>query len=80
MNKLAQILLVMDLKMPVMDSYEATRQIRKFLPDLPIIVQTAYSSKIDKDKALAHGCTDFIIKPFKNEQLISKIKEHINKS
>jgi CheY-like chemotaxis protein len=71
---------LMDIKMPYMDGYEATKQIRRFLPDLPIIVQTAYSTDIDKDNAYASGCTDFISKPFKYQLLISKVKEQIEKT
>ena len=72
-------LVLMDIKMPIMDGYEATKQIRQFLPNLPIIAQTAYSTDLDKNKALACGCTDFISKPIKKEDLIVKIKEQLNK-
>ncbi len=71
---------LMDIKMPLMDGYEATRQIKGFRPNLPIIAQTAYSTEADKNKALACGCSDFISKPIKKNILISKIKEQISKS
>jgi PAS domain S-box-containing protein len=67
-------MVLMDIKMPVMDGYEATMQIRDFMPDLPIIAQTAYTTDADKNRALACGCSDFISKPFKREVLIAKIK------
>jgi hypothetical protein len=70
-------LVLMDLKMPVMDGYEATKQIREFLPDLPIIAQTAYITDIDKNKAFEYGCNDFISKPFSEELLISKIYKQL---
>jgi PAS domain S-box-containing protein len=70
---------LMDIKMPVMDGYEATKQIRKFLPDIPIIAQTAYATAIDKSKAMACGCTDFISKPFRKGLLVSKVKEQLYK-
>lgn len=73
-------LVLMDIKMPVMDGYEATRQIKGFMPNLPIIAQTAYSTDIDKNKALACGCNDFISKPYKKEFLICKIKEQLFKN
>jgi PAS domain S-box-containing protein len=73
-------LVLMDIKMPVMDGYEATKQIREFMPDLPIIAQTAYTTDIDKNKAFACGCTDFISKPIKQELLISTIKELLKKT
>ncbi len=72
-------LVLMDLKMPEMDGYEATKRIRKFKPDLPIIAQTAYSTDADKNKALACGCSDFIIKPLDEELLLSKIQKQLYK-
>ncbi len=68
---------LMDIKMPVMDGYEATKQIREFMPTVPIIAQTAYASSSDKSRALACGCTDFISKPFRKELFLSKVKEHL---
>lgn len=66
-------LVLMDIKMPVMDGYEATKQIRSFMPALPIIAQTAYTSEVDRNKALVCGCNDFISKPLKRDVLISKV-------
>lgn len=70
-------LVLMDIKIPVMNGFEATRLIREFKSDIPIIAQTAYSSNQDKHKALACGCNDYISKPFKREAIVSKIKEHL---
>ncbi len=72
-------LVLMDIKMPLMDGYEATRQIRQFLPSLPIIAQTAYSTEADMHKAFSAGCNDFISKPLSKELLISKIKKQLHK-
>ena len=66
-------LVLMDIKMPVMDGFEATRLIREFAPRLPIIAQTAFASEDDKENAIKSGCNDFITKPFSKEFLISKI-------
>jgi len=60
-------LVLMDIKMPVMNGYEAAKQIKEFRPDLPIIAQTAYSTTEDKDKAKSVGCDDFISKPILGE-------------
>ena len=57
-------LVLMDMKMPVMDGFKATKLIREFLPDIPIIAQTAYASEKDKIKVLECGCNDIISKPF----------------
>lgn len=62
-------LVLMDLKMPDMNGIEATKIIKEFRPDLPIIAQTAYTTKIDREKALSVGCDDFISKPIKEETL-----------
>lgn len=56
-------LILMDIKMPVMDGYDATRRIKKIAPHIPIIAQTAYSTEEDIEKAMAAGCDDFISKP-----------------
>jgi PAS domain S-box-containing protein len=68
-------LVLMDIKMPLMDGYTATEQIRQFLPDLPIIAQTAYIA--DREKALESGCSDFISKPFNKQEIISIIKKQM---
>lgn len=70
-------LVLMDIKMPVMNGLEATKQIKELRPDLHIIAQSAYSNDNDKANAFAHGCIDFISKPVKKEILISKINKHI---
>ena len=66
-------LVLMDIKMPDMDGYEATRQIRRFNKDLIIIAQTAYSLVGDREKAVAAGCNDYISKPINKTLLIDLI-------
>jgi signal transduction histidine kinase/CheY-like chemotaxis protein len=56
-------LVLMDIKMPIMDGYEATKLIKKLRPNLPVVAQTAYSTEDDIQKAIAAGCDDFIAKP-----------------
>jgi two-component system, sensor histidine kinase and response regulator len=70
-------LVLMDLKMPVMDGYKATNEIKKMKPDLPVIAQTAYALSGDKEKALAAGCDDYISKPIKQEALIQMLRKHL---
>jgi CheY-like chemotaxis protein len=60
--------------MPVMNGYEATRQIREFNKTLPIIAQTAYGLKGDREKAIEAGCNDYISKPINSALLLKKIK------
>jgi PAS domain S-box-containing protein len=71
-------LILMDIKIPFLNGYEAAKQIKILLPEVPIIAQTAYSTNVDKDKAIACGCVDFISKPFEKEQLFAVIKKHIH--
>ncbi len=66
-------IILMDIKMPTMDGYEATRKIREFDKRIPIIAQTAYALTGDREKAIDAGCTDYISKPVKGEELILKI-------
>jgi CheY-like chemotaxis protein len=56
-------LIFMDLKMPVMDGFEATEKIKSIRPQVPIVAQSAYSVDDDIEKALGSGCSDFISKP-----------------
>ncbi len=62
-------LVLMDMKMPIMSGFEATKLIKAFRPNLPIIAQTAYSIDIEKEKALSAGCDNFISKPIKKDNL-----------
>ncbi|RPH31575.1 MAG: response regulator [Bacteroidales bacterium] len=71
-------LVLMDIKMPIMNGYEATSQIKEIRPNMPIIVQTSYSSDADREKAFASGCSDFIDKPINRNMLISKINKLLN--
>jgi hypothetical protein len=72
-------LVMMDIRMPEMDGYEATRQIRRFNKDVVIIAQTAYGFSGDKQKALAAGCNDYISKPINRTLMYELIKKHFNK-
>ncbi len=66
-------LVLMDINMPVMDGLEATKAIKKFRPELPIIAQTARAIAGDHEKILDAGCDDYISKPIKKEKLMAKI-------
>ena len=63
----------MDLKMPIMNGFEATKIIKEFRPDLPIVAQTAYSTNDEKKQAFSAGCDDFISKPIYLRRLPSFI-------
>ena len=70
-------LVLMDIKMPIMDGYEATKKIKKLRPQLPVIAQTAYSTEEDIQKAIAAGCDDFISKPIDRSLLKPIITRYI---
>ena len=71
-------LFLMDIKMPVMDGFEATRLIRKFNKDVIIIAQTAFGLTGDREKAIEAGCNDFISKPLVLEELKVLIRKYFN--
>jgi len=68
-------LILMDIKMPVMDGYEATKEIRKLNKDVIIIAQTAYAIEGDREKAIKAGCDDYITKPIDKDELIEMIEK-----
>ena len=69
-------LILMDMRMPVMDGYEATRQIRQFNKKSFIIAQTAFAFEGDREKAINAGCNEHLSKPIAQNILFSLIKEH----
>lgn len=70
---------LMDIRLPIMDGYEATKAIRKFRKDLPIIAQTAYVMEDEKDKVLEVGCNDLVTKPIDKDALLSTVDKYINR-
>ena len=71
--------MLMDIQMPVMDGYQATREIRKLpnpeLASIPILAITANAFEEDKKKAFAAGMNAFISKPFKVEKLMEALRQ-----
>ena len=72
-------LVLMDIKMPELNGLAATRIIKERFPELPVIAQTAYAMKEEKEKCLAGGCDDYIAKPIDIDELIKKIKKYLEK-
>lgn len=71
-------LVLMDIKMPLMNGHEAAKQIKIINPNLPIIAQTAYSTKEDKELAMKYGCDDFISKPLDKDEFIDLLAKYVN--
>jgi len=72
-------LVLMDIRMPVMNGYEATQKIREFNKEVIIIAQTAYGLTGDREQAIASGCRDYITKPIHKNELLEMIQKHFGK-
>jgi len=72
-------LILMDIQLPLVDGYEATRQIKAnpALKAIPIIVVTSYALSGDEDKARAAGCDAYVAKPYSPRALLAKIREYV---
>lgn len=71
-------IVLIDIKMPVMNGYEAIKKIREARPSLPIIAQTAFALSNEMLKAFNAGSSDYISKPFKKDQLINVVTKHLS--
>ena len=69
-------MIFMDIKLPGMNGYEATKRIREMHPKVPIIAQTAYALKGDREKAMEAGCNAYLSKPLKKEMLFRLIRRY----
>ena len=72
-------LVLMDIKMPGIGGYEATRQIRQFNKDVIIIAQTAHGLTGDRENAIESGCNDYISKPIDRDELMALIQKYFSK-
>jgi len=70
-------LVLMDINLPIMNGYEASKEIKKIRPELPIIAQTAYALEGDREKALLAGCDDYIPKPIVISTLLKKMNSFL---
>ena len=69
-------IVLMDIQMPDLDGYEATRQIRMFNKEVVIIAQTAFAFSDDRKKALAAGCNEYLSKPFRKDDMLQVIERY----
>jgi two-component system, cell cycle response regulator DivK len=72
-------LILMDIQLPIVDGYAATRQIKSdpALRSIPIIAVTSYALREEENKARAAGCDDYVPKPFSPRQLLAKIRHYL---
>ncbi len=72
-------LILMDIQLPIMDGFEATRRLKAdpALRAIPIIAVTSYALSGDEEKARAAGCDDFVPKPFSPRELLAKIRKYL---
>ena len=70
-------IILMDMQMPVLNGYEATRSIKSLNSEIPIIAVTAFALEGDKEKIMDAGCDDYISKPIKSEVLISLMNSYL---
>ncbi len=70
-------LVLMDIKMPRLDGFEATQKIKEMHPDLPIIAQTAYAMTEDREKAYKIGCEGYLAKPIRKNELVAWVEKYM---
>ena len=72
-------LILMDIQLPQMDGYEATRRIKSNpeMKEVPVIAVTSYALAGDDAKALAAGCIAYVSKPFSPRALLAKVREYL---
>lgn len=71
-------IVLMDIKLPDIDGFETTRQIKALRPNIPVIAQTAYALYEDRELCIKNGCDDYISKPLKKTVLFELINKYIN--
>jgi CheY-like chemotaxis protein len=72
-------IILLDIQLPVIDGYGAAKIIREFRNDVIIIAQTAYSLLGDRERIIASGFDDYIVKPIFPQQLIEKLNNSVRK-
>jgi two-component system cell cycle response regulator DivK len=72
-------LILMDLSLPVMDGWEATRRLKANddLRSIPVIALTSHAMVGDEEKALAAGCDDYLVKPLDEDELMARIAKYL---
>jgi hypothetical protein len=72
-------LVLMDLQLPIMDGYTATREIKKINPNVPVVAQTAHVMSGEREKCMEAGCDDYLAKPIRLQVLMDTLSKFLNK-
>ncbi|MFT3739051.1 MAG: response regulator [Breznakibacter sp.] len=72
-------LVLMDLQLPIMDGYTATRHIKSINPSVPVIAQTAHVMSGEREKCIEAGCDDYLAKPIRLQILMDTLSKFLNK-
>ena len=70
-------LVLMDIKLPDLDGLDATKEIKKLNAEVPVIAQTAYAMKKERDRCIAAGCDDYLSKPFDPDKLMNLVSKYL---
>ncbi len=79
-EKLKPDIVLMDIKMPRIDGYEATRKFKKLYPDVPVIIQTAYAMQNERKKGFNSGGDQYLEKPVNEKELLAEIERFLQLS
>lgn len=71
-------IILMDINMPIMDGYEATKLIKEKHKEIAIIAQTAYAMSGERERSLEAGCDDYVTKPLNGPELLATINKHMH--
>lgn len=72
-------LILMDIRLPEMDGYEATREIKKLRKEIPIVAQTAYAMANEREQIIATGCDDYLSKPIRFHILMETLAKYLDR-
>ena len=70
-------LVLMDIQLPEMNGYDATKNIKKIRPEMPVIAQTAYAMAGEREKIFEAGCNDYVSKPIKLDILRNTVAQYL---